>query len=132
MKKYTATQIKEICRLQHIHNNHNFAQGNVYIHYTTGDNGRMAHYPFWSVFKQGVNLGTASWLDNGAKQISVSSRAEKEPKFQEAKDFAKEKFGITEWARGPFGAWYDKSFVEKRMAEIIRKHEDEKTSTPTP
>jgi hypothetical protein len=120
--KYTNPQLREICKKQKIYNNHNLANGEPYISYIIGENGREAHYPYWRLLKTGISI-SGNWWDKGEYRLSVFSRIEKKQKFLEIKAFALKLFGIKDWAKGPFGAYYEKSFVEKRIAEIIAKHE---------
>lgn len=122
MTKYTNKQLKEICRLQRIFNDYGFANGQAYITHISGNNGRVSHYPYWRVVKAGAHLSDR-WGETEQYDISIVGRLDKVRRLQEAMDFAKKKFGIADWARGPFGAYYDKAFVEKRTTEVLVRHE---------
>lgn len=128
MKKYTNTQLKDICKKKFkIFNNHNFANGQPFIEYIPQTTGRAYHPAYWRVTKSGERLSN-TWGQEESIGFGVNGRMEKQVKLGMAFEFAKEKFGVIEWARGPFGGYYDKTFCENRLAEIIAKHEDARSS----
>lgn len=120
-----------------VHNPHNFCvfgSGTVYIDYSPRDTGRGGHSASWQV--TGVNHKTdpsGPWYNYGRKTwtCAVSDRAEK---LAAAKAWASERYGITEWAKDPFGGWQDKRVVDAVNAKLKAKagvSESNKTQLPT-
>lgn len=102
-----------------IYNPHNYANGNLYIEYIGGDNGRLtAHYPYWRAWQEGKKF-SEHWADYGAYKLSVVSRYHKESVLEEIMEWAEQTCGIKEWEKTPFGTYMEKSFVEKRNKEIL-------------
>lgn len=124
MKKYTNKQLQDICRKEFkIFNNRNFANGQPFIEYVKAYSGRAHHPAYWRVTKSGEKLSD-TWGQEDSIGFGVMGRMEKQIKLGMAFEFAKKNFGVTNWERGPFGAYYDSEFCRKRLAAIIAKHED--------
>ena len=109
-----------------IYNAHGFAgHGNVYIVYTPNDNMRGGLSARWQVDRPGYRTDPdAHWQDRGCKTFDLfnvggTHKEKKEIAFAEAKAWASERYGITEWARTPFGSWMDANFVKARLKELL-------------
>lgn len=99
------------------YNDHGFFdRGRVFVSYGPGD---KWFSPRWQVVRPGFKTDPdAHWKDNGHKTFYVWRRDEKAAQLEAAKAWAGEKYGITEWARSPFGGWGDAAFVKARTAEL--------------
>ena len=113
MSKFT-----EQMRKVGVHNSNAFAgKGNVYISYNSG-NSRACQPSRWQVHRPGFKTdSTAHWMDYGSKSFLGRKQS---GAFDEAKEWASERYGIKEWARTPFGDWMDAEFVKTRVAELKR------------
>jgi hypothetical protein len=117
VKKLTKPQLQE---QKKIFNPHDFCKvggGRLFISYQPRPQGRMGigSIPGWKVV--GIRFHTdpeADFLDHGCKRFTCGTR-DKEAGLAEAKAWATEKYGITEWIRDPFGAWQDESVYRKVM-----------------
>lgn len=108
-----------------VYNPHSFAgHGNVFIHYSPNEVGRISRPAVWRVYRVGFKTDPgAFWMDNGSKAFQLyrydGTHAERKIAcLEEAKTWASERYGITEWARTPFGSWMDAAFVKERMLEL--------------
>lgn len=72
------------------------------------------------VTKRGVNLG-AAWYDHGSKRFSYGSREDKKEQLEAAKEWASDKFGITQWMRDPFGSYGSADFVKTRLKQLLKQ-----------
>jgi hypothetical protein len=93
--------------------------GYVYIDYnaaTKGRGGRSAHIQV--IATHGHTDVHAAWYDYGRKTWTCSqlTRAER---LDEAKAWATEKYGITDWIKDPFGGWQDARVVA-RVKELLK------------
>lgn len=101
-----------------LHNGHNVCVaggGKIYIWYRARGVYRSGITPGWMV--SGINFKTdpvGHWLNNGNKKFSGFPKPRAEW-LEDAKKWAGEKYGITEWERDPFGDWQD-----KRVMDAIR------------
>lgn len=110
-----------------IFNAHNFAgNGNVYISYTPRGDGRSMHSPEWGIYRPGYQTDPgAPWYDYGNKKFLLfthgATHAErKAAALALAKGWASQKYGITNWAKTPFGDWMEAEFVKNRTAALKR------------
>lgn len=103
-----------------VYNSSNFCtagSGKVSIAYIPQDTGRGGHGSMWRIHGNGFNTDPkAHWMDYGNKTLSChrDNRAER---LEEAKMWAAERYGITEWKRDVFGGWQDKRVWDKVMQE---------------
>lgn len=112
-----------------IHNSHEFfGKGNVYISYMPADNGRGGRSAYWYVARPGYETNPDShWRDYGNKVFLVwggGKQTHKEAKastLEEAQKWVEEKYGIKEWARDPFGAYGEATFVKARTKALKAK-----------
>lgn len=117
MKKLTKPQLRE---QKNIVNPHDFCRkggGRLFISYQSRPPGRMGTCMIsgWKVVGIGFKTDPeAHFLDYGCKRFSCGSH-DKETRLAEAKAWATEKYGITEWIRDPFGAWQDAGVYRKVM-----------------
>lgn len=115
MKKLTKSALSKKRR---IYNSHNFCTaggGKVLIMYRPHDRGRGGQCAAWQV--AGVYFSTdrrAYWRDYGCKTF-VCDSTNRDAKLDEAKRWATEEYGITEWVRDPFGGWQDKRVYDVVM-----------------
>lgn len=85
-------------------------QGEVFIEYQNGD---------WLVMRPGYQtFPEAPWYHYGNKAFKVLNRHDKQAQLDKAKAWAFTKYGITEWARTPYGSWMEAEFVKQRTAEL--------------
>jgi hypothetical protein len=92
-------------------------QGQVFIYYHTGD---AWHPSGWDVSRRGYQLGTDR-LNTSKQFIAFEGSGAKERKelaFAAAQTWASERYGITEWAKDPFGGFGDATFVAERLAAL--------------
>lgn len=113
---------KFIERLRDVHmfNAYDFARdsGRVFICYTPQDTGRSGHGASWGVHRIGYQTDpNGPWYHYGDKHFAVfmDTRA---GALTKAQGWAGKKYGISEWARTPFGSWMDAGFVKSRLAEL--------------
>lgn len=109
-----------------VHNAHNFAgHGNVYIAYSPNEYGRIMRPARWQVVRPGFKTDPdGHWMNYGHKTFLLVNAGEthkekKEIALEEAKAWASERYGITEWAKTPFGDWMDADFVKARLKELL-------------
>ena len=70
----------------------------------------------WFVVRHGfVTDAKAHWSDNGCKTFPGRKNS---TALYEAKAWAGEKYGITEWAKTPYGTWMEAAFVKRRVKEL--------------
>lgn len=101
-------------------------KGVVFVTYRTGERDR---YPRWEVCRVGYMTDPhAHWRDCGNYTITVYGRGDKIAKLEKAKEYAYERYGIREWAKSPFGSWFDAEFVRLRDAEIKQKLKEAKSN----
>lgn len=109
-----------------IHNSHNVCHeggGSVYIFYKPRGLGRSYRSPKWAVDGIGFHVdSTAEWIDHGCK-VFTCNRDTREQRLADAKAWASEKYGISEWARDPFGGWQD-AVVLERVRALLGERSD--------
>lgn len=97
----------------------NFANGEPYLNYYPLAS--YGHYSQdWVCHKSGENL-SGHIIYHGKSFSTFGSGPHHELKrraLEAAKAWAGERFGITEWARTPYGSWMDADFVKRRTAEL--------------
>jgi hypothetical protein len=108
LKKLTKKQWKELG----VSNPHNLlaASGNrVMLYYRPQMTGRAYQCAAWQVIHLDEKSNPdAHWRDHGHKTFNVFDpgvKGEKAKYLEEAKAFAKKKYGIKEWERCPWGDW---------------------------
>lgn len=103
-----------------IHNGWQFAKANVMISYLPASGSGGWWQPSkWQVCRGGEHTDPeAGWRDHWRKTFTVRGRHEKAGRFEAAKAWASERYGIAEWAKTPYGDWMDAEFVTKRTAEL--------------
>ena len=126
MIKLTKEQLKRL----EIYNAWNFAgKGNPYIYYVGADNGRGGRSAHFSVARPGYKTDpNAHFLSNGCKEFCVPNRESKPIAFEEAKQWAGNRYKITEWVKTPFGSWMSKEFVETRLKELKQQLKEKETN----
>lgn len=85
-----------------------------------------AYRPARWVFRQaGVDLDPGChWQDRGTKTWDMfraegnTPAARKKFVFEQALAWAHERWGLTEWAREPYGSWMPATFVKARLAQL--------------
>lgn len=102
-----------------MHNSYEFFVDEPYIYISLRGGSRDVIPSSYKVSKCGVSLSEA-WYDYGAKSFSFCNRESKKEALEEAKKWAREKFGITEWARNPFGDYGDANFIQRRIEELTK------------
>jgi hypothetical protein len=89
----------------------------IAVTYAPADNGLMARYAYWSVWRIGKVVDpTAHWQDRGSKTFAVRGREYKESARLEALAWASTKYGIKEWEKSPFGSYHPKGTIEKAVS----------------
>lgn len=123
----SATKLRELLRSVGVVNAYLFAKvegSPVYIDYRVEERGRAYQSAAWQVSRCGFKTDPdAHWRDAGKKTFLVHGRDKKAPQEAAAKTWASERFGVTEWAKTPFGTWMEKAFVERRLAELLERAE---------
>lgn len=115
--KYT----KQILIESHIVNSFDIAkrgEAKLFIGYVPAITGRGLTNARWKVY--GMNFKTdpdSAWYDYSQKAFNVYRRDEKPVKLQEAFDWCKEQYGITEWERDVFGDYQIKGTIAKALAQ---------------
>jgi hypothetical protein len=117
---------KDKLREKGVYNPYELAgHGNVYIFYSPNEYGRGGRGARWVVDRPGFKVETnAFWRDNGRKTFPVfgaagtSHKEQKDNALKIAKEWAGAKYGITEWAKTPFGSWMDANVLKARLEEI--------------
>lgn len=121
MSKLT-DQLREI-RIFNDHGFFNDGGTQVYISYSPAERGRAYKSACWQVhrFVNGREVQTdpdGHWRDYGRKTFSAYRREDKAPALERAQAWCAERYGITEWARSPFGGYGDAEFVKARLKEL--------------
>lgn len=123
MPRMSDKQQRELLARVRVHNAHNFANVDgspVYIKYRPEERGRAYRPPAWQVCRVGYQTNPGGhYLDNGHKTFPIDGRDDKDPQEAAAKAWAAQRYGVTEWAKTPFGSWMAKAFVEARLAELL-------------
>ena len=118
---------KKVLRENRIFNPHNLAReagSKLYIGYTSAEYGRASDSASWSIV--GITFKTdpnGAWYNNGHKTFSVYSHEAKVVKLEEAMQWVKENYGITEWERDIFGSYQIKGTLEKLTSNLKTKPE---------
>ena len=125
-RKPSKKQIVEKLRERRVFNAHNFAEhGEVYIGYDPGDRWQGARV---QVVRPGFKTDSnpkAHWQDRGHKTFDLfgipgdTKAQQRDAAIEKAKEWAGQRYGITEWAKTPFDTWMDKGYVERRLAELL-------------
>ena len=100
-----------------MHNDCEFFQDEPYIWRRANTGSRNVTPSAWLVYKRGEKLSD-DWYYNYAKAFTYISREQSKAAFGEAVEYLRTQFNVTDVARGPFGGYGDKTFVEKRIVEI--------------
>jgi hypothetical protein len=96
------------------------------------DTGRGGLGQFWQVTRLGEDLndGRGAWYQNdhhggSHRTFSLFRSAggtfaeRKRAALEEALAWARERFGIEEWQRDPFGSYGPAEYVDRRLAELL-------------
>lgn len=125
MARMSATKLRELFSTVGVFNPHNFAAvegAPVYVSYRKEESGRAYQSAAWQVIRVGLKTDPdAHWRDQGNATFGVYRRDQKATQEVAAKAWASERYGVTEWAKTPYGTWMDKTFVEKRVAELTAR-----------
>lgn len=71
----------------------------------------------WMVAKAGENLARpAHWADEQCRSFPFYNRAMKTSSLLAAQDWVRGHFGVTRWAKDPFGGYGPADYVEARLA----------------
>lgn len=121
------SELVEALREVRVFNDHEFFNGDtpagqVFLSYTS-DLGRGGRGRYWHVHRVGYKTDPKGhWHHYGSKAFDaygtrdgMSARA---TALEDAKAWATAKYGITAWARTPFGSHGDAAFVKARTAEL--------------
>lgn len=115
------SKLTESFRSIRVFNPHDFyatRRGQAYIEYTTADRGRGGRSAYWAVYGVGFDTNPdGHWRDYGRKTFPVYSREDKASQLEAAQEWAA-RYGITDWAKDPYGGWGDAEFVKQRVAEL--------------
>lgn len=94
-----------------------------YIEYRPNGDSRSMIYAAWGIHAKGRKLSD-HWRDNGVKFVHVNFALgatfadRKATALAAAQKWASERFGITEWARSPYGSYGEAGHVKARVAEL--------------
>lgn len=119
------SKLTDSLRTVQVYNENNFAAGEVFISYSS-ITGRGHTFTGYKVHKKGMDLGT-HWTDYEAKCFDLyhfyqgTLKERRAAALKAAQDWASEKFGVKEWIKTPYGSYVEKSFGEKRLAELKEK-----------
>lgn len=102
-------------RARGVYNEYEFFGEQPYITYYAAEP-RTLGSARYMVFKRGVDLGQA-WYDRGGR--AFLRWGDRREALAAAQKFVTERFGITEFARCPFGAFGDSTFIKARIKEIL-------------
>lgn len=115
----------DVFRAAKVFNSHNFyGHGNVYITYTPNDYGRGGRSAYWAVCRPGFKTDAeAHWRDYGNKTFTLyrhqgTHAQRRAASLADAQAWAAERYGITEWAKDPYGSFGEAGFVKARIAEL--------------
>ena len=113
----------EALRGVEVRNGHEFAgHGKVYIVRHAAESGRGGGGARIRVYRPGYMTDpNGAWYDYKNKTFIYSGNAEFKEKLQEAMEWCRIRYGITDWAKTPFGDWMDAAFVEARIKELLTK-----------
>lgn len=98
----------------------------VFLTYATS-NSRSPIPARWLVHRlraDGVEVVTnpdAHWADHGRKSFGSYRHGGRRAALAEAQAWAGERYGITEWARTPFGGYGDAAFVRARLRDLRKQ-----------
>lgn len=97
-------------------NDYAFFGDHVYItHHSREGRGFGAR---WAVHKKGSRLGRA-WYEHDSKWFSHGGGGwNKLVALAEAQEWVRERYGVKEWVRSPFGGMGDATFVQERVASL--------------
>lgn len=89
------------------------------IYYDPAEPGRAYRPAKWSVHRPGFKTDPGGhWMNYGNKTFDVYSRSDKEPQRAAAFEWASERYGVSEWARSPFGGWHPAEVVARFKAAV--------------
>ena len=114
----TKAQLREKFRARRVYNSYDFYNKAPYIYRTAGDEWHLAA---WKVSQRGVDLndGEGHWQDPHSRVFIIHGRVDVMLRLAEAIAWATERFGISEWIRGPYGDYGPKEWTAKRTAWIL-------------
>jgi|ERR1044071_5442003 hypothetical protein len=104
------SKLTEQLNLLGMHNDHEFAgeDQRVYIRYAPRSHVSFTGVAGWRVTVRGMAQSKV-FSTYGISRLQA---------FEQAKAWAGKQYGITAWARTPFGSWMEKRFVEERLKEL--------------
>ncbi|KKN09665.1 hypothetical protein LCGC14_1044360 [marine sediment metagenome] len=117
MRESKATRLLRTVR---IFNDYDFFGQQPYIYRRPRGIGLDLTVSAWMATRRGVSLDDA-WYNYGDRPFTYLGREAVAPALAVAKEWAGKRFGITAWARSPFGGWGYADFVKTRMAELRAK-----------
>ena len=109
------SKLSDALRERKVFNDYEFFGNQPYVIYRPQKNWSSSG---WIIFKRGESLGDR-YSDGGGFFILVWGRRDKAEKFEVAKKYMRDQFGITELAKAPTGGWGDAEFVKRRIKEIL-------------
>jgi hypothetical protein len=119
----------DLLRTAGVFNDHGFFDGSdgprseVWVAYFS-DLSRGGHGRYARVYRRSHETDPAGpWYHNGNKAFYGVTRTsegmtQRAHCLALAQEWAGEQYGITEWARTPFGGYGDAGFVKRRLAEL--------------
>jgi hypothetical protein len=110
------SELRDKLRQVKIYNDYEFFADQPHIVRSPASNWNS---PQWAVHKRGAKL-SEHYMDGGGKVFYIHGRKDITAARLRAQEWASEKFGIDEWAIGPFGAYGPKKFIEKRIKYLLK------------
>lgn len=117
MASITKNQLREL-KIYNPYNLARKAQSKLYIGYTPGESGRMAHYPKWLIIGIGFKVNpNGAWYTYGNKEFSISCRAEKIPALNETIQWCYDNYTIPkdQWEKDPYGGRQIKGTINRAL-----------------
>ena len=110
------SKLTETFRTVRVFNPHDFyGTGNVYLAFRRSDPRRCVTSA-WGVFRPGFQTAPGGfWGNYGNKHFLGGFRGEA---LLEAQEWAGKRYGVTEWARDPYGSYGDARFIKARIAAL--------------
>ena len=122
------SKLTELLKKANVFNAHGFAtthnpHSEVFIEYSAGETGRASRTAAWRVYRIGFQTDPEThWMNYGNKTFFIQGEGPhselKTSIFEEARAWAEERYGISEWARTPYGSWMEASFVKARLEKL--------------
>ena len=114
-----------LLRTVRVFNDYDFFGNEPYIYRRPSGIGRDLTVSAWVVTKRGLKLDDA-WYNYGDRPFTYLGREAVPAALAAAQEWASKRFGITTWARCPFGGRGDADFVKSRLAALVAKARDVK------